>query len=171
MNNIFNTEFTHCYFTCNTFKQKEANTLQWLICGKQLSNDIRFNGYGIISFDETNDACHRYPEIKIANDDGTPIVFNSRTTNCLVFDLPNTEKNPKYDKLFLYHTTAKNGQGVWYGWVAYNTVTQERLHKVFIDHDIQDLLLSLSVFFNNINRYEFLKNHLKQSRYLSKKYK
>lgn len=149
--NTLNVEFTHCYFDCNNFKQKDIDTLLYVISQSRLIHDMNFAGYGVISFDEENDKPHRYPNIRFANDDGSKIQFNRKGTNCLMFDLYKTDNNPTYDKLFLYHTNAKNGQGIWYGWIIYDSVTKKYSHRFFIEHDIQELLLALNRCFYNIN--------------------
>lgn len=164
MKTSIKTEFTHCYFNCDTFKQKETTILLNSISGSRLNNDMKLSGYGMISFDEENDKPHRYPEIKFANDDGTPIQWNRKGINCIVFDLICTDKNHVYDKLFLYHTNSKNGQGVWYGWIAYNMKTREKTHRFFVDHDTQDLLVSLNRFLYHINTVKRNKIHLDESR-------
>ncbi len=159
-----NTEFTHFYFNCDNFKQKDTTILLNTIAGGRLMNDMKFSGYGLITFDEENDLPHRYPEIRFLNDDGTPMQWNRKGTNCIVFDLPQTDKNDVYDKLFLYHTNSKNGQGVWYGWVAYNTKTKVKSHRFFVDHDTQDLMVALNRFFYRINTVKRNEIHLEESR-------
>lgn len=158
-----NVEFIHCYFNCDNFKPKETALLLNAINGSRLVSDMRFEGYGMISFDEDSDSAHRYPEIIYANENGTPIE-SRRCPNCLVFNLISTVKNTEYDKLFLYHTNGKNGKGVWYGWVAYNTETGKYSHRFFVDHDTQDLLMAFNRFLNNINKVEHFRQHLAERR-------
>ena len=54
MKTSIKTEFTHCYFNCDTFKQKETTILLNSISGSRLNNDMKLSGYGMISFDEEN---------------------------------------------------------------------------------------------------------------------
>lgn len=165
--NKINVEFTHCYFNCNNFKQKDVEMLLYVISQSRLIHDMKFGGYAVISFDEENDKPHRYPEIKFADDNGNDLQFNRKGTNCLMFDLYKTDKNPTYDKLFLYHTTAKNGQGVWYGWIIYNTKTKKYSHRFFIEHDTQELLLALNRCFCNINTVNKFQELLDKDRELN----
>ena len=165
-----NTSFVYCYFNCDTFKQKDASLLLYMISNSRLIDDMKFYGYGIIKFDEELDKPHRYPEICFGNEDGTPIEWNRRGINCIVFDLPVTSKNTEWDKLFLYHTNSHTGQGQWYGWVAYNSKQKRSSHRFFIDHDNMDLMNALNRFFYHIKISKKNREILRDSRINSHNY-
>lgn len=161
---LFNLEFNQYHFNCDTFKKRDISIILNTIIGGRLNDDMKFAGYGVITFDEENDSVHRYPKIKIANDDGTPIKETSRGINCLVFDLPVTYKNDTFNKLYLYHTIGSNKKGLWYGWVGYNTTTGKTSHRFFIDHDMNDLMVELNRYFFRINQHNHYDELLRQKR-------
>lgn len=160
-------QFVHCYFDCNNFKQKEIAVLDNLLKGSRLNDDMRITGYGTISFAE-DDLPRRYPTITTEDADGNPLPYNRRGTNCLVIDLMKTDKNPGiFDKLFLYHT-CRNSNGVWYGYLAYNTKTGKSRHRFFIDHTHYDLTCDFAKFLYGINRCELYDKLLAESIELSR---
>lgn len=148
-------EFVHCYHNCDPFKQKEATMLIDAIQRSRLADDMWFRGYGNIVFDESDES-HRYPVIAYTDDNGEYMGWSRKNANCLVYELPKTgnnnngKKDPLYDRLFLYHTNSRSGQGQWYGYIAYNTETREQYHKFFIDHEGTDILTGLNRFFYSI---------------------
>lgn len=157
-------EFFQYHFNCDTFRKRDIAIILNTITGCRLNDDMKFAGYGIITFDEENDTAHRFPRIRFANDDGTQIKETARGINCLVFDLPVTYKNNTFDKLYLYHTIGTNKKGTWYGWVAYNTETEKTSHRFFVDHDLNDLMIELNRFFSRINQHNHYDELLKQKR-------
>lgn len=142
-NGALQAKFVHCYFNCDVFKQKEIQYLTTLIHTTRLAEYMSFDGYGTISFDE-EDAPHRFPLISTLDENGQKLDWSRKNTNCLVFNMKRTGKNNKYDKLFLYHTCSHNGNGVWYGWIAWDSKNHEMSHRFFVSHDPMDLMQALN---------------------------
>ena len=162
-------KFTHCYFNCDPFKQKEIAHLNALISGSRLINYLTFDGYASITFDE-DDAPHRYPLISTLDDNGEKLDWSRKTTNCLVFNFIKTGKNDMYDKIFLYHTCSHNGNGVWYGWIAWDSKSHKMSHRFFVNHDPQDLMQALNRMIYHIPIVTRNERLLRESRMNSHKY-
>ena len=143
VNGKLQAEFVHCYFNCDTFKQKEIDYLNFLISTTRLNDYFSFGGYATISFDE-EDTAHRYPLVSTLDDNGEKLPWGRRTTNCIVYDMKRTGKNDTYDKLFLYHTCSHNGAGIWYGWLLWDAKNKIIKHRFFISHDQQDLMQAMN---------------------------
>jgi hypothetical protein len=152
------TEFAHYHFNCDKFKHKDVALLLNAIKESRLNQDMILNSYGIISFD---DESHKYPNIEFEDGVGESS-WNKNKTNCIVFDLSQTEKNNIYNKLFLFHTIKDNKSGC-YGWIAYNTKTKYMTQKFFIEHDIMSLMTRLNIFFYNIKRADFFNKRLSKA--------
>lgn len=166
-NSTVNTEFTHYNFNCDSFKKREAEVLLSIISGGRLNDDMKFAGYGSITFDEENDSCHRYPSITTADSGGNAfmdISLGRSNANCITFDLPKTYRNSAYDKLFIYKTNGSTGKGVWYGWVAYDSASKKHSHRFFIEYDIQELVLALNRFFSQMKQNEHYNEMLREGR-------
>ena len=142
-NGQLKTEFVHCYFNCDTFKQKDIDYLLKLVGTTRLRDYLTFDGYGSITFAE-EDTARRFPIINTTDELGNKLEWNRKTTNCLVFNMPRTGKNTRYDKLFLYHTNSHNSNGVWYGWLAWDNKNKKCSHRFFIQHDPQELMQALN---------------------------
>lgn len=155
----FKTEFAHYHINCDKFKHKDVALLLNAINESRLNQDIKLNSYGIISFN-VDDVAHKYPNIEF-DDCGGESSWNKNKTNCIVFDLPQTEKNNIYNKLFLYHSV--NNKTGCYGWIAYNTKTKYTTQKFFIEHDIMSLMTRLNIFFYNIKRVDFFNKRLSKA--------
>lgn len=136
-------EFVHCYFNCDTFKQKDIANINAIIGTTRLAYYLTFDGYASISFEE-DDTAHRYPVISTLNEDGTKMDWTRKMTNCLVYNFNKTGKNTVYDKLFLYQTVSHNGTGVWYGWIVWDSKSHRFSHRFFVGHDRQDLAQALN---------------------------
>ena len=136
-------QFVHCYFNCDSFKQRDIAKLNSFIGSTRLNNYLQFDGYANISFDE-EDKAHRYPVISMLDDNGNKYDWSRKLTNCLVYNIARVDKNDRYDKIFLYQTCSHNGNGVWYGWLAWDSKNKKVSHRFFIDHDYQDLLQALN---------------------------
>jgi len=140
MKETYKFEFKRWNFPCDNFKQKQALIIINTIAGGRLNNDMTFDGYGHIEFDE-NDTKNRYPIINHL--DG----YNRNKTNCLIYDLKDTQKNQGYyDKCFIYHSAGRQEGN--YGFVLYNTETGDVSHKYFIEHEYDTLCVKLTESFN-----------------------
>lgn len=150
MNKNYRFEFWRWNFDCDNFKKKNAAIIINMIKGSRLNFDMVFESYGHIEFDE-EDTSHRYPNIIHLDD------FNRTKTNCLIYNLNDTYKNPsKYNKCFIYHTAGPQEGN--YGYVFYNTETGEMMHKYFISHEFDYLCVKLNESFNTLFRepiYDF----------------
>ena len=142
-NGVLQAQFVHCFFNCDAFKQKDIAYLNNVIAGTRLGEYLAFAGYGNIAFDE-DDTQHRYPVISTTDENGNPLEWSRKTTNCLIYDFHKVGKNDMYDKLFLYHTCSHNGAGVWYGWVLLDKKTGKMTHRFFVGHDSMDLMQALN---------------------------
>jgi len=157
-NNVLKTEFVHCYFNCDPFKQKDIAHINMLINTTRLHDYMGFNCYANISFDES-DRGNRFPIISMVDENGEQYQWSRKTTNCLVYDMKRHDKNDRYDKLFLYQTCASNGSGIWYGWIAWDSKTNRTSHRFFVIHEYQDLMQALNRMIYNIpelNKHEKL---------------
>ena len=136
MKETYNFEFWRWNFNCDNFKQRPAQILLNTIIGSRLINDMSFESYGHIEF-AAEDTSHRYPEISYLD------AYTRSKTNCLIFDLKETDKNRNYyDKCFIYHSTSTQDGN--YGYVFYNTETKEMVHKYFIVHEDDELCRKLT---------------------------
>lgn len=165
-NTSIKAEFTHHFFNCDNFRQKDAAMLIYSIDNSRLTDDMKHYGYGHIAFDESDDQ-HRYPEITYKDKNGNPLQFSTKNGNCIVFSLPQTKKNEDYDTLFLYHTNSAapgQRQGMWYGWLAYDSRTKQTSHRFFVDHDLHDLMIELNRFFIRLKKVKHYEELLKESR-------
>lgn len=131
MKETYNFEFWRWNFNCDNFKQRPAQILINTIIGGRLVNDMEFESYGHIEF-APEDKSNRYPTVSYLDD------FTRSKTNCLIFNLKETDKNKNYyNKCFIYHSTsAQDGN---YGYVFYNSETNEMIHKYFIVHEDDEL--------------------------------
>ena len=163
------TEFKHCYFTCDPFKQKDIAYLLKVISGTRLNEYLSFDGYASIKFAE-EDTPHRFPTISTLDENGNKLEWNRKTSNCLMFNMNRVEKNTRYDKLFLYHTCSHNGNGIWYGWLAYDAKEKRVSHKFFVPQDTQDLMQSLNRMIHHIPVLAINEAKLEESRRNSKRF-
>ena len=136
----YNFEFWHWNFPCSNFKKKQAHIIINMIDLSKLNDDMVFESFGNIKFDET-DKSHKYPEISYMED------FNRVKTNCLIYNLKNTSKNQGvYDKCFIYNSVGTYENN--YGYVFYNTKTGKMMHKYFVDYAEDTLCVKLKQSFN-----------------------
>lgn len=142
MKETYNFEFKRWDFPCDNFKQKQALIIINTISGGRLMNDMVFDGYGHIEFNE-EDVKHRYPIISYLDS------YNRNKTNCLIYNLKNTQRNQGYyDKCFIYHSAGKQEGN--YGYVFYNSETGDVSHKYFIEHEYDVLCVKLTESFNTL---------------------
>lgn len=113
------------YQTFDNFKQKAALILQGLMNGGRMIDYARFHGYGVITPNG-----HKADKITIEELDK----FNRVKTNCLIYDLTYNKYNKgKFDKLFIYMSnSARDNES--YGYILYNTKTQEMSNKYIIEY-------------------------------------
>ena len=89
MKETYNFEFWRWNFNCDNFKQRPAQILINTIIGGRLVNDMEFESYGHIEF-APEDKSNRYPTVSYLDD------FTRSKTNCLIFNLKETDKNKNY---------------------------------------------------------------------------
>ena len=163
-------EMVHKFHNADNFKQKEAMYLNTLIGSSRLSNDMQFDGYGSMTFDE-EDTQHGTAILQWTDENGEPMPYSRKNSSCLVYTLKKTDHNPgTFDKLFLYHTMSHSGTGLWYGWIAYNTHTKKYTHRFFIDHDPQDLMHALNKWLYHLQTVKTSERILSESRINSHKF-
>ena len=169
INGQMQTEFVHCFFNCDTFKQKEIDQILRIIGATRLHDYMQFDGYGSITFSE-EDRARRFPLITMLDENGEKLKWSRKETNCLVFNMTRQGKNNRYDKLFMYHTNSHNGNGVWYGWIAWDGKNKKSSHRFFVPHDIQDLVQALNRMIYHIPVLETNERLLKKSRINSRRF-
>ena len=145
----YNLEFDFYYLPTSSFKEKSFNlTVSHLVKGR-FGSKLKYKCPANISF-ESDDKKHKYPKITEFE------AFKRKYTNCIVFDLVFDEDNRGYyNKLFLYFSDGKQPS---YGYLLYNTETNERLHKYLIFGDINDVFYALNGTFNTLHNkklYDF----------------
>lgn len=148
MNN-YRFEFLRYNFNVDKFNKKQAFILTKLITNSRLNKEVKFNSYGIITFDE-NDKQNKYPNIELVGE-----IYNKKV-NCLVFDLcESMNNNNVYNKLFIYQTTGPNIGN--YGYLLYNDETQKYTHKFFIEYEYDSLMKSLNQSLNLLGKLDIYK--------------
>lgn len=131
-NTKYNFNFDYYYIECSNFKEKELLILRHVINGARIGQQLIFNKYGNISFEE-NDIQHKCPIITEFNS------FMRGKTNCIIFNLNNV---PKYDICIVYQTVFKNDG--FYGYIFYNTKTHKYKHIYNITYDLSSLINSIT---------------------------
>jgi len=141
-NNIYELEFGMYYLDFANFKQKQAYIIQGSIGGGRLNELMRFESYGIMSFDES-DTKHRYPKVQIIDK------FNRTKCNCMVFKLSyNHMNNGIFDKCFIFQTTGKSNN--YFGFLFYNTETHKMSTKFLIESAYDNLCIKLTQTFDTM---------------------
>ena len=127
-------KFDHQHIKCDNFKSRHAAIILSTIGGSRLNDYLKFKAYANISFDKDDIHCEE-PIISYFEQ------FHRTKTNCLVFDIFDPEKyfdSDKFNRLYIYHTVSKRGNG-FFGFVVCNTDTKEQWHKYFIDNTEDEL--------------------------------
>ena len=133
---MYNIEFSMPYIETDTIKQKHYYILLQLINNSRLSEFMKFEGPGLIVFDE-DDKKHWHPHVSLMDK------YNRLKTNCLVFSLSENPNNMGYyDKLFLYYSTGSKIS--YYGYVMYDSKTNKSNHIYFIEDNYNDLTRCLN---------------------------
>lgn len=157
--NKYNFEFWRWHFNCDNFNQKHSSILLSIISNGRLGRYMTFSSYATITFAE-EDTAHKYPTITELEN------FSRNKTNCLIFDLSESEKNQNvYDKLFIYHSNGS--QHDFYGYVLYNTETKKMMHKYFVTHEYDELCIALTKTLNTLEKsslYNFYSNRFDASK-------
>ena len=114
-----------CYQNFDYFKLKSILILNGLFKDGRINDFMTFDKYGIItSLNKKND------QIEIEEFDK----FTRGKINCLVYKLTKNKYNPDlYDKLIIYYNNVSRDT-VWYGYIFYNSKTNESLHKYYIEY-------------------------------------
>lgn len=129
-------DFSVWKIDCDKFKQKQVHLIRNIIDQGRLSVDMEFDTYGLITFSE-EDKNHYHPIITETTE------FNRLKTNCLIYNLKETDTNKKYyDKLFIYQTNGIKTNG-FYGFIIYNSETGVFKHKYYIDRTEDELARQL----------------------------
>ena len=136
--------FQYLGFNYNNFKQKDAFTLQNIVEGMRLKDDMFFEGYADMVF-EQSDAHHQHPSFVML--DG----FNRKNTYALVYDISESERNAlkEYDKMFIYQYLGKNFS--YYGYMLYSSETKKSANHFVIPRDENDLFVNINSVFNTLS--------------------
>ena len=152
--------FQYLGFNYNNFKQKDALTLQNIVEGMRLKDDMFFEGYADMVF-EQSDAHHQHPSFVML--DG----FNRKNTYALVYDISESERNAlkEYDKMFIYQYLGKNFS--YYGYMLYSSETKKSANHFVIPHDENDLFVNINSVFNTLSEVPKLRQlreeHIKKT--------
>ena len=135
--------FQYLGFNYNNFKQKEAHTLQNIVEGMRLKDDMFFEGYADMVIEESV-VHHQHPKFVMLES------FNRKNTYALVYDISESERNAlkEYDKLFIYQYLGKNFS--YYGYLLYSSETQKSSNHFVIPHDENDLFVNINSVFNTL---------------------
>jgi hypothetical protein len=142
--------FQYPYVEYTNFKQKEASSLIYMLSKQRLNDDMQFESYANMSFDE-NDMRHEFPVFT------AHATYSRKNTNCLIYNISNSPRDNvhKYDKLFIYHYVGKVYS--YYGFALLNTNTKEYSNRFVIDHEEGELFMALNRYFWSITRIPVLK--------------
>lgn len=139
----FTCELQLFYLPVSNFKEKQSNILMNSISNGRLGQEIKFNSFANISF-EAEDKQLRYPTFKPL--DG----FARSKTNCLVYDVLETEKNPgMWDKCYIF---MQGGHDVSYSFIMYNTKTGRMVHKFMIPLEYDSIVIAIQGVLDSIPR-------------------
>lgn len=135
-------KFTTCYSNPTNFKEKDFYITVNHLTNGRYATKIKYSCPANIKF-ELGDKKNEYPIVTELE------AFKRKVTNCIVFDLLEDYDNKGYyDKLFVYYCDGKMPS---YGYVMYNTNTDEISNKSCIFGDINDLFKCLNDSFNHMN--------------------
>lgn len=127
-------------------KEKEINKIIYIVSQSRHCQDISFEQFGNMYFDEENDPNHWNPLVN------TQDAFNRRNTTCAIFDVHPQNGFDQFNKMFLYKTHGSRINN--YGIVMYNTKTGESSHQYFIYDDLYDIILHINKILNRLDRKE-----------------
>ena len=114
-----------CYENFDVFKQKASLILKSLFEFGRINDFMRFHKYGLIT-----PLNYKRNTIKVEESEK----FVRGKTNCMIYNLTVNKYNPGlYDKLIIYYNDMSN-DSVWYGYIFYNSNTNELLHKYYINY-------------------------------------
>lgn len=148
-------ELSMCHPMISTFKEKIARIIINTIGGSRLNKNMKFESFGKIEFNE-DDINEKHPFITTMDQ------FNRVKTNCLIYNLPvNNTNNGFYDKCFVYyHTSSKDI--VNYGYIFYNSKTNDVLHDYYIEPSYDELMKHLNQSFNSFERRDIIEFYSKK---------
>lgn len=139
-NNIF-VEFPRIEYTY--FTKKYTELLLEFICNTRLGSDMKFEGFGKISFE--ND------QKQLLNVDVYIDTFKNRNVEAIVFDISGSTRNTaSYDKLIMFTQTIKKTCYIHY--VLFDTKSGKTLTHFYRDVDYTSILNDLNVCFSRLEK-------------------
>jgi len=138
----------YSYVDTSILKNKEVNGIMMVLGSGRFKELIKFEGYGVCEYDE-NDKQLMNPHVTMIEK------FNRLRTNVLVYDIFNNGwSKGKYNKLFIFKTNwAKDPT---YGFVMYNTETNEFMHYHEIEYAYDILAQDIMKTFNTLHKQNLL---------------
>lgn len=146
-------EFSRWHFNYDNFKQKNITILRNTIEQSRLANEIKFDNYANLSFDE-EDSILKYPIVSILEE------YNRNKTNCIVYNILNKDLEGIFNKLFIIQYIGKIESH--YGLVFYNDITHKFFHKFFINYDLSDLCIHINKSFTTLKFNEKVNEYNKE---------
>lgn len=143
MDNIYKLDLALPHIALDAFKEKNYNILVSIICNNRLGQYLKSPHPANAEFEEADNQCW-HPIVTVLDK------FCKSETNCVIFDLHVPHNEGVYDKIFIYHSgDAKSGQ---YGFVAYNTNTEQSDHIYGMDNTYDGLSIHLTQYIEYLSK-------------------
>lgn len=142
-NDVYKTHFTMYKTKVCPLKQHDGMVIRQLIGGARLHEELVFDGYGEITFDEA-DRGNMNPIITVHNN----CEYKRSKTNCLVYSIVSKRIEGKFDKMVIY--PEEGTLAGRFGFVVFNTSTDAYIHKYLLKDEPQEILLKLEEIFGSM---------------------
>lgn len=151
-NNIF-VEFPRIEYTY--FTRKYTELLLEFIRNTRLGADMKFEGFGKISFENE--------QKQLINIDECFEVFKNRNVEAIVFDISGSTRNTaSYDKLIMFTQTIKKTCYIHY--VLFDTKSGKTITHFYRDVDYTSILNDLNMCFSRLEKSKAINHYLELGR-------
>lgn len=135
----------------NFFTRKYAETLLKFINNTRLGADMRFEGFGKISF---ADDLQQIINVDICLDE-----FKNRNVQALVFDINCSPRNSEgFDKIIMFTQTVDKSNYIHY--VLFDKVTGHTITHYYRDADYTEILKDLNVCFSRLTNSSKIRKYI-----------